>query len=111
MTSCKAKIADHTGFHFYGCGKPAVTDAGYCRTHDPECRATRAKKRGPTKWEREMAAEKAMRDELATLRAYRERTEAVLRDLCAEAGNSPSDFQFVAEADLRRYGLWREAEK
>lgn len=46
--------------------------------------------------------------ELADLRAYKERTEAGLGELCRRAGNSPTDYEFLTPDDLRDAGLWRD---
>lgn len=66
---CPAQIADHSGFHWYACGKKASTSDGYCRTHDPKLREERRKARGPTAWEREMAAKKAERERIEGIEA------------------------------------------
>ena len=44
----------------------------------------------------------------AELRAKHERTEAALAKLCRQAGNSPTDYEFLTPDDLRDVGLWRE---
>lgn len=109
MSKCKERVPDDFGVGFHGCMNNATTAAGYCRTHDPECVAARAAKRGPTKWEREMAAEKAKREELAELRAYRDRTEKALYSFCRHCDESIHDF-YPAQSELRELGLWRDGE-
>lgn len=66
---CPARITDHSGFHTYACAKKASTPDGYCRTHDPELRRQRRLARGPTAWEREMAAKKAERERIEGIEA------------------------------------------
>lgn len=46
--------------------------------------------------------------ELAELRAYRDRTEAALRDLCARGKDCVPNEDFVTPWDLESRGLWRE---
>lgn len=50
----------------------------------------------------------AAQKELTELRAYRERTEGALARICRQAGNSPTDYEFLTPDDLRDAGLWRE---
>lgn len=66
---CKARICRSQAWRSVECGRPAVTDAGFCRIHDPELKNERAKKRQPTKWEREAAAWKAMDKAIDEVRA------------------------------------------
>jgi hypothetical protein len=53
---CKEEVSSSDGWRSHRCSYKAVTDAGYCRTHDPELAKQRAAKRGPSRWERERLA-------------------------------------------------------
>lgn len=48
-------IPEHRSWGSHPCNAKAVTEKGYCRTHDPEEAKKRAEKRGPTRMEREDA--------------------------------------------------------
>lgn len=55
MTKCKARVWDDRGCGSHLCFNNAVTSAGFCRVHDPDCQAERRKKRPPTQFEQQMA--------------------------------------------------------
>lgn len=57
---CKREINDGPGWRWHQCDNAAVTEAGFCRVHDPDLQAERAKKRGPSKFERALAAKRAV---------------------------------------------------
>lgn len=66
---CKARVASRGSWTRHDCRKPAVTAAGYCRTHDPELREQRAARRGPSKFERQGMGFKDLRAALQDLTA------------------------------------------
>jgi hypothetical protein len=60
---CRAEYQPSDWHSQKRCTNRAVTEAGYCRVHDPEHQAKRAAKRPPSKFERWREA----RDELTQL--------------------------------------------
>ncbi len=62
------------------------------------------------KWGLMSAVAARANEERDAIRAERDKTEAALRRLCAKAGNSPTDYEFICPDDLRDLGLWREPE-
>lgn len=83
---CKGEIPAQGGFHFYRCRNKALPESSYCGLHDPTRRKEREAKRGPTKWQREIAAEREKHERLVSaenaLAAEQEahaRTKALLR--------------------------------
>lgn len=51
---CRKTVHDRDDLwdvHGHRCTRAAVTEAGYCRQHDPELRADREARRPPTKYE------------------------------------------------------------
>lgn len=59
----------------------------------------------------EHGREGSLAEAVRVLVAYRDRTEAALRDLCAQAGNSPADYEFLTPDNLRDAGLWRDTKE
>jgi len=55
MSTCKADVRsrDHWSRHRPKCGNKSVTEAGYCRVHDPQEKLNRQCARPPTRWELE----------------------------------------------------------
>lgn len=81
---CKARVADHTGFHFYACRKPVKLD-GYCSVHHPSAVEARRAKRKAVYEERERKVRSARDSEIlaaeraATLRE-RERCVCIVEE-------------------------------
>lgn len=58
---CKAQVFDRESWSAgHQCKNKATTEAGYCKTHDPECKKAREAERPPTKWERRCEARKQL---------------------------------------------------
>ncbi len=76
---CKAKVYQSGMFTSTGCSNKAVTEAGFCRVHDPDCQEERRKKRGPTaeeiRWEDRRLERKRTKDLERALRAVLIRSE------------------------------------
>lgn len=53
MDRCIKQVHDDFGVGFHRCIRKAVTEAGYCRQHDPELRAAKDASRSLTKTERQ----------------------------------------------------------
>lgn len=98
---CKKEVWH--GWQAYPCKKRALDGSDFCGTHDPQRKAERAAKRGPTKFEREFAElarkaaeDEAMRSELESLRAE----NAALRERVAVLEAKPPRKKPKAHAKL-----------
>jgi hypothetical protein len=81
--TCEADVWERGSFHSHTCGKAAVfhelsgwssekAPKWFCKMHAPSQKKLREDKRGPTKWERELADERVTR-------AAQERRDVLLR--------------------------------
>lgn len=62
---CRAEVM--RGFHLFRCRYKAVTEAGFCRTHDPVESARRAAKRPPSKFHKAAEVRRALDAAVALL--------------------------------------------
>lgn len=93
---CVEEVTSHSGWDRSRCPNKAKY-GDYCGTHSPERRAERAKKRGPTLYERESAMRKEYRAALDEV--LREARDIVMEGNCqaCELEDALSKFDAVTQ--------------
>lgn len=90
---CREMVSSSNAWRMSSCMNKAVTEAGYCRVHDPELRRLREAKRTPSKYERQMACRGQLK-EFLRLRLSPEDFKVAMRGIVwgwVEYSNPPVD--------------------
>lgn len=87
MSQCAKMMPDYDGFGFLQCKYDAVDGGQFCGVHDPERKKARAAKRGPRKWERQLAVEMARAEAIKQDREDLAEALSLLR--CAQSNWAP----------------------
>lgn len=82
-TYCRASVHDEgRGVGFHQCGNRAKYDGKWCGIHCPGAAEERERKRGPSKFQKQMAAAKKRREYVEGLEAEVERLQTALGNRC-----------------------------